>query len=158
MRSQAHLLFLHSDYSIYHNDIQVKDPSGVQLSGLKTYKNSIQFVQTLISFLYSRERSGLQFRICYDFCRSSIRISWHLELHNKLIPSSRPLFVDGISNYRMSAESGKIIEHKIENLMINNNHVAPPYGIFGMVRDEVSAGVALGGMCCDTRREGHVCD
>ena len=59
------------------------------------------------------------------------------------------MFVDGISVYKMDAESGKIVEHKIENLLINNSPVAPPYGIFGMVREEVSAGVALGGMCCD---------
>jgi len=137
------------DYSIYHNEIAVTDPSGVQLSGLKKYKNAIQFVQTLISFLYNKERSGLQFRICYDFCRSSIRVSWHLELHAKLIPSSRPMFVDGISVYKMDVESGKIVEHKVENLLINNSPVAPPYGIFGMMREEMAPGVALGGMCCN---------
>lgn len=47
----------------------------------------------------------------------------------------------------MDVDSGKIIEHKVENLLINNRPVAPPYGIFGMVREEMTPGVAVGGMC-----------
>jgi len=114
---------------------------------LSTYKKGIQFVQTLISFLYNREKSGLQFRIVYDFCRSSIRVSWHLELHPKIVGGR--MFVDGISVYKMDAESGKIVEHKVENLLINNSPVEPPYGLFGMMREEMasSPGVAVGGMC-----------
>lgn len=57
------------------------------------------------------------------------------------------MFVDGISVYKMDTESGKIIEHKLENILINNSPVAPPYGIFGMVREEMAPGVAVGGMC-----------
>jgi hypothetical protein len=146
-KDYPYILHRAPDYSIYHDEIAVRDPSGLQLVGLSTYKKSIQFVQTLISFLYSRERNGLQFRIVYDFCRSEIRVSWHLELHNKLFPSQRPLHVDGISSYKMDVASGKVIEHKIENLLINNTPVQPPYGIFGMMREEMSPGVALGGTC-----------
>ena len=56
------------------------------------------------------------------------------------------MFVDGISVYTMDSASGKIVEHKVENLLINNSPVAPPYGIFGLVREEMSPGVAVGGM------------
>jgi hypothetical protein len=70
----------------------------------------------------------------YDFCRSSIRISWHLVLVPKLM--GNPIYVDGISYYQLDASSGKITEHKVENLMINNTPVAPPYGIFSLLQQD----------------------
>jgi hypothetical protein len=75
--------------------------------------------------LYSQSRSKIQIRMVYDFCRSSIRISWNVVLEPKMI--GNPLYVDGISMYRMDATSGKIIEHKIENLIVNQTPLSPPF-------------------------------
>lgn len=72
----------------------------------------------------------------YDFARCSIRISWHVVLVPNL-PLGRPLHVDGISYYQLDRTSGKIVEHKIENLMINNTPVAPPYGLFSLVQQDM---------------------
>jgi hypothetical protein len=136
------------DFSIYHDKINVVDPSDVQLSGKKNYKNAFFVFQTLIRFLYTKERSGLQFRMVYDFCRSSIRISWNAVLTPKI--GGRPMYVDGISMYKLDPVSGKIVEHRIENLVINNNAVAPPYGIFSLLREEMrpkGTPVGVGGWC-----------
>ena len=46
-------------------------------------------------------------------------------LEPKIIGNS--LYVDGISMYRMDAISGKIIEHKIENLIVNQTPLSPPF-------------------------------
>jgi hypothetical protein len=127
--------FVFSDYSIYHDEISAIDPSGVQLTGIESYKSSIKFLQTFVKFWF-QERSGLQYRMVYDFARSSIRISWHAVLVPK-VPLGRPLHVDGISMYKLDPSSGKIIEHKIENLMINNTPVVPPYGIFSMMQQDL---------------------
>lgn len=124
-----------ADYSIYHDKISVIDPSGVQLTGLDAYKSSINFLQTFIKFWFQRT-SGIQYRMVYDFCRSSIRVSWHAVLIPK-VPLGRPLHIDCISMYKVDASSGKIIEHKFEKLVINDTPVAPPYGIFSLMQRDL---------------------
>lgn len=127
-----------SEFSIYHDEINLVDPSGVQLTGLKNYKTAFHFLQTMISFLYSPSKSGIQIRMVYDFTRSSIRVSWNAVLHPKL--GNKPLYVDGISLYTLDAPSGKITEHKIENLIINSRPATPPYGLFStLLNDEQHA-------------------
>lgn len=123
------------DYSIYHDNIRVIDPSGVQLTGIESYKQSVQFLQAVVKFWF-QERSGLQFRMVYDFARSSIRVSWHVVLVPK-VPLGKPIHVDGISMYKLDSTSGKIIEHQIDNLMINDTPVIPPYGIFSLVSQDL---------------------
>lgn len=105
----------------------------MQLFGLDSYKSAFAFLQTFVRFWF--RESGIQHRMVYDFCRSSIRISWHCVLIPKF-PFGRALHVDGISYYQLDVESGKIIEHKIENLIINNTPVAPPYGILSLLQQD----------------------
>ena len=114
------------------------DPSGVQLSGLGNYKTSFSFLQTITRIFYSTKDSGIQHRMIYDFARQSIRISWNAILVPKVVGNRRnALYVDGISIYKMDSKSGKIIEHKVENMLINNIPVTPPYGVFSALRDEL---------------------
>jgi hypothetical protein len=138
--------FLLADFSIYHKDISLVDPSGVQVSGLMQYKSAFAFLQTFVNFWFS---PSIQFRMVYDQCRSSIRISWHAVLMPK-IPLGRPLHVDGISYYQLDSASGLIIEHKIEKLIINNTPVQPPYGILSLLQQEAfqmqPVGVGAGAM------------
>lgn len=88
----------------------------------------------------------------YDWCRSSIRISWNAVLVPNL-PIGRPLYIDAISYYQMDAPSGLIIEHKIEKLVVNNMPIEPPYGILSLLQQDsfrlgqpqgVPAGVGVG--------------
>lgn len=106
----------------------------MQLTGIDSYKSSIKFMQNFIKFWF-QERSGIQYRMVYDFARSSVRISWHAVLVPK-VPLGKPLHLDGISMYRLDADSGKIIEHKFEKLMINNTPVMPPYGVFSLLQPD----------------------
>jgi hypothetical protein len=112
----------------------VIDPSGVQLTGIDSYKSSIAFLQTFCRFWF-QERSALQYRMVYDFARSSIRISWHVVLVPK-VPLGRPLHIDGISMYKLDPTLGKIVEHKFENLLINDSKIMPPYGIFSLMQQQ----------------------
>ena len=129
------LFSMHTDFSIYHDEITLVDSSGTQLTGLKNYKTAFSFLQTMINFLYSQEKSSIQMRMVYDFVRSSIRISWNVILYPKG-PFGKPLYVDGVSLYHLDASSGKITEHKIDNLLINQTPVQPPYGIFSTLLQE----------------------
>lgn len=111
------------------------DPSGVQLTGIDSYKSSVSFLQTFIRFWF-QPRSSIQYRMVYDFCRSSIRVSWHVILVPKM-PLGRSLHIDGISMYKLDGPSGKIIEHKFEKMIINNTPVAPPYGILSLMQSDL---------------------
>jgi len=154
------------DFSIFHDDILVVDPSGVQLSGLRSYQNSFSFLQTLVRFFYNTSSSGVQSRMVYDFARQSIRISWNAILVPKVVGNRRnALYVDGISIYKMDSKSGKIVEHRVEQMLINNMPVRPPYGVLSALRDEllnpgqrVPAGVGVGvGAMCDANEIGVSC-
>ena len=126
---------VHADFSIYHEKIRAIDPSGVQLQGLDKYKSAFAFFQTFVKFWFSPAKSGLQYRMVYDFCRSSIRISWNAVLYPKVL-WGRPIHVDGISYYQLDTTSGKIVEHRVEKLTINNTPVTPPYGIFSLLQQD----------------------
>ena len=55
--------------------------------------------------------------------------------------------MDGISYYQLGSESGKIVEHKLETLLINNTPVAPPYGLLSLFAsnpEKVPASVPAG--------------
>jgi hypothetical protein len=136
------------DYSIYDDSITVIDPSGVQLTGLDKYKSAIAFFQTFVGFWCHCPRStescsGIQYRMVYDFPRSAIRVSWHAVVQPKIGflvatgRSPRPLHIDGISLYQLNRRSGKIVEHRIENMCINNTPVAPPYGIWSVLQQDL---------------------
>ena len=146
-----------ADFSIYNEDISVVDPSGVQLSGLSNYKNSFSFLQTIVRFFYNTKESEVQSRMIYDFARQSIRISWNAVVVPKIVGNRRnALYVDGISVYKMDSSSGKIIEHRVEKMLINNIPVQPPLGVLTALRDELlmpmgeriptNAGIPVGAM------------
>lgn len=126
-----------SDFSIYHDEIRLVDPSGVQLSGLEKYKSGFAFFQTFVNFWFTSQ-SIVQYRMVYDFCRSSIRISWNAVLIPK-VPLVRPLYVDGISYYQLDSTSGKISEHRIEKLVINGSLAQPPYGVLSLLQQDLLA-------------------
>jgi len=123
------------DFSIYSDEIKFANPSGLQLTGLQSYKTAFSVVQKLAGFLYAPKKSRVQVRMMFDLTLSTIRISWNIELHPKLM-GLRPLYVDGISIYTMDSPSGKIIEHEIDNLMINGRPAESPYSIFSILIPE----------------------
>jgi hypothetical protein len=118
----------------------VIDPSGVQLKGIDKYKSAFTFLQTFSKFWFHQNSNTIQYRMVYDFCRNSIRISWHIVLISKFLPTSRPLHIDGISYYQLDVDSGKIIQHKIETLIVNNTPISPPYGILSILQQDVLLG------------------
>ena len=160
-KDYPHLLYRAPDFSIYHNEINVVDPSGVQLTGLNSYKQSFRFVQSVVGLLYDKDKSFISHRMIYDWARGSIRISWNAVIVPKVVGNRRnALYLDGVSMYKLDPESGKIIEHKIENLIQNNTPLSPPYptqmllasALLGTDR-RVPAGVGAGAWGINTALE-----
>lgn len=126
------ILTVNPDFSIYHDDLETVDPSGVKLHGIRGYKTSFRFLHAFINFFYCPEDSGLTFRLVYDWARNHIRVSWNAVLLPKKIygGTKNVLHVDGISVYEMDKASGLITQHRIETLVLNDTPVRPVKGIF----------------------------
>ena len=126
------------DLSIYDRNIEIVDPSGVTVHGLQTYQNSFRLMQGLVRFLYCPGRSTMSFRMCFDKARRNIRIHWNAAvIPREVFGGSRStLHVDGISVYELDQLSGNIVQHRIEQLLINNTPVRPKEGVIAALRDE----------------------
>ena len=127
-----------TEFSIFDKDLEVIDPSGVKLHGLKNYKGAFALMHAIVKFFYCTDRSGLTFRMCYDKARRNIRVSWNAEVVPKAIFGGvrTTLHVDGISVYEISRKTGMITQHRIERLVINDNPITPSEGVFAMLRNE----------------------
>lgn len=126
------------DFSIYHDELETIDPSGVKLHGLHQYKTSFRFLHAFVNFFSCPEKNGLTFRLIFDWARSHIRVSWNVELVPRTIYGGvrNTLHVDGISVYEVDRTSGLITQHRIESLMLNDTPVKPVDGIFNALTDE----------------------
>ena len=145
-----------TDYSIYHDSITLSASDGqIQLSKLSSYRKACGIIRTMFSLLYDTDRCVIQSRMMYDSTRSQIRVSFNARLVPKSAPlglglyynsrsaSSAAVHVDGISVYSIDLSStytedevgnltkndgaGKIIEHRIEKLLVNGAPLQPPY-------------------------------
>jgi hypothetical protein len=127
------------DFSVYHPELEVVDPSGVKIHGVQNYKNAFRLVHAVVNLFYCPERSLLTFRLVYDWARNEIRVSWNAEVIPKAIfgGTKTTLHVDGISVYVFDKATGKIIQHRVEHLMINDKRIAPERGIIHALKKEV---------------------
>lgn len=125
------------DYSIYDSDLELIDPSGVHLHGLRNYENAIRLVHTLVSIFYCPEQSGMKFRMCFDKARQNIRIHWNANVVPKAIfgGDKTTLHLDGISIYELDRQSGHITQHRLERLVVNDNHINAEEGVFAALRN-----------------------
>lgn len=143
------ILTVAPDFSIFHEDLEVVDPSGVTIHGIKQYEASFSVVRALVGFFYCPTSSGLTFRLVYDWARNNIRISWNTVLVPRSIygGEKNQLHVDGISVYEIDRQSGLITQHRVEHLLVNGNTVHAPKGVVHALTNEVvQGGVPVGGI------------
>lgn len=142
------------DYSIYHDSISLSASDGqMQLSKLPSYKNAFSVMRTMCSLLYDMDASVVQSRMVYDVARSEIRVSFNAMLVPKLFSGGKTVHVDGISAYSLDLSStvrkdgtknegaGKIIEHRIERMMMNG----AAFGFEGLMPGQTKKGTQLAG-------------
>ena len=68
------LLTKNPDWKVYHDELEVVDPSGVSLHGLNNYKRAFFFIHGVVKMFYCQEKSGLtSIRMGYDWARKCIR-------------------------------------------------------------------------------------
>jgi hypothetical protein len=131
------------DFSIFDENLEVVDPTGVTLHSLASYRTSFKFLHMIINFFYCPEESGLTFRIVYDCARKNIRISWNSVLTPRSIYGGikNKIHVDGISVYEFDRQTGLINRHRVEHLLLNDAPVQAPQGVFHAIAVEAKAGL-----------------
>jgi hypothetical protein len=68
------LLTKNPTWKIYHNQLEVIDPTGVTMRGLENYKVAFGFVHGVVRWFYCEERSNMsRCRVGYDWARRCIR-------------------------------------------------------------------------------------
>ena len=147
MESHFQTFFVIVDFSIFDENLEVVDPSGVKLHGINNYKKSFSFVRSVVSFFYCPESSGLTFRLVFDWARNNIRVSWNAQLIPKVFygGEGNKLHVDGISVYEIDRSSGLITQHRVEHLLVNDNPVFAPKGVLHALTNEVAQAIPAGG-------------
>jgi hypothetical protein len=125
-----------ADFTIYDEDLELIDPSGVHLLGVKNYKAAFSLLHAVVGIFYCPDQSTLKNRMCFDKARQNVRIHWNAEVRPKAIFGGHKstLHVDGISVYEFSRVSGNITQHRIEKLVINDTPIVPEDGIFAALR------------------------
>jgi hypothetical protein len=111
------------DFSVYSPSIVLKDPSGVVLKGMRSYRQMF----AVLRFFRSTVMEGAEtsFRLHYDWVNSRVRVRWH----TVVVPKGRQtrFIVDGISAYRIDAQ-GLVYQHDLESIEVNGKSVTPPFG------------------------------
>ena len=72
------LLSKNPSWDIYHDELEVIDPTGVSLHGLDNYKLAFSFIHGVVNWFYCEEKSGVtSVRATYDWARKAIRyVDW----------------------------------------------------------------------------------
>jgi len=133
-----HILTKQPDFSIYDAKLEVVDPSGVKVHGITSYKNAFRFLNGIVQVIYCPNKSIITFRMVYDKARRVIRIHWNAKVVPREIfgGSRTTLHVDGISVYEMDRKTGKITQHRIEQLLMNNTPVRPKEGVYAALKNK----------------------
>jgi hypothetical protein len=137
------------------------------ISGITRYKMIWDMIHAALSIMYHTDQSYMSsIKLCHDRVRGNIiRVQWHAVLfprwqsqnqlphqphdnnnvnHSPPPPSSKCHHIDAISVYELDWTSGKIIQHRVEQL-VYTNHAQQPVVLMDEVLLRQSAKVIAGG-------------
>ena len=118
--------FLQSEmnFDIYTNDILLEDPSGTRMYGIEKYKKFFTILTTFSKVLF--KDYDMKHVLYYEKQNEQIRIKWKLQFY--LLLKFKPIIIEANSFYNLD-NNGKVYEHVINNLVVNNKKIDPPYYI-----------------------------
>mmetsp|Transcript_19698 Transcript_19698/g.78434 ORF Transcript_19698/g.78434 Transcript_19698/m.78434 type:complete len:399 (-) Transcript_19698:12-1208(-) len=141
-------------WDVYDKDIEIRDPSGVQLQGLAMYKQTFALVRLFRRVMI--DDVSVTFRLRYDWVRRRIVVQWYSAWTSSIAKNTAG-HVDAVSIFHLN-DRGLIYRHEIDKIMINDKEVQPPYGLgwlsfrahvlSGLDRRAIPAGACPGGAFC----------
>mmetsp|Transcript_20063 Transcript_20063/g.63072 ORF Transcript_20063/g.63072 Transcript_20063/m.63072 type:complete len:239 (+) Transcript_20063:48-764(+) len=110
------------EWGIYADDVEVRDPSGVQVQGLNAYKQTFAVVRLFRRIMI--DEASVTFRLRYDWGRRRIIVHWYTKWTARGV-RTLPGHVDGVSHFYLN-DDGKIVRHEIDKLLVNSDPLNPP--------------------------------
>jgi len=120
------------DLSIFTKDVQLHDPSGKRLSGLRQYDRVFDMLRFLRSSCM--QDAEITYRLVVDH-DEKIKVRWSTKLWMRdpalgltsFVASGTPALVhlDGVSVYELDSE-GKIDRHRLENIVMRGDEMKQP--------------------------------
>ena len=111
------------DESVYAQNVELRDPSGVQLQGKTAYRQVFSMIRLFKRIMVSE--AAVNLRLHYDEPRQTVTVRWNSKL--TLMASQVHLYVDCVSHYSFN-DKGFINRHQIERVDVNSRPLSPPYG------------------------------
>jgi len=106
---------------IYTANIELRDPSGVQLRGKTAYRQVFGMLRLFRRIAAARVDVSLRLR--HNELQERIEVRWHSHFTSRHMS----LYVDCISHYYLSPE-GLVHRHHVEKIDVNSQTLKPPYG------------------------------
>lgn len=104
------------DYSIYIDDIEVTDPTGIAFQGISVYKNLFTILRFFAKTVFTGQ--SITYRIHYDPWSQAVRVIWHVIIYNRIPGLGSPLYIDGNSKYFLNWE-GDVYRHEVNRIVVN---------------------------------------
>ncbi|KAJ8604543.1 hypothetical protein CTAYLR_000985 [Chrysophaeum taylorii] len=124
------------NWDIYAKDLEIRDPSGVQVQGLAAYKQIFALVRLFRRIMI--DDTSVTFRLRHDPAGKRIVVTWYTKWTAR--GSRNPGCVDGVSHFYLN-DKGLVMRHEIHKVLVNSDPVHPPYYGWLAFRQYVLAGL-----------------
>ena len=108
------------DWSIYSEQIQLADPTGVRARGLANYKRFFQLVRLFRSLMV--DDVSVRHRLRVDDANGRIVICWYSTWRTSM--AKKPIQIDAVSYYSLD-DRGFVEAHEVDRVEINGKRRSP---------------------------------
>ena len=124
------------DFSIFHRDVELHDPSGKRLKGITQYVLLFDMIRLLRRTAI--QDSEVTYRM--DDLGDEIRVRWNAKLwvRDPLLGIVDLFHLDGVSVYQLDAK-GQIVVHRLENVVMSGKeHISTPVNLMQLLSPEIA--------------------
>lgn len=111
------------DWQIYTKDVEIRDPTGVQVQGLAAYKQIFTVIRLFRRVMI--DDVSVRYRLRYDCVRQRVIVQWYTEWRAR--GAKTPGHVSGVSHFHLDHQ-GRVARHEIDKILVNSDPVNPPNG------------------------------
>ncbi len=112
------------DFEIYTKDITLRDPSGIRTHGLSVYQKLFELLHKIANLVI--KDCHMDYRFTYVPQDRNIVVHWKLQVNFRV--RKLPFFMEAYSYYAVD-QRAQIYSHVIDQLVINDQPLQPPYNI-----------------------------
>ncbi|KAJ8599735.1 hypothetical protein CTAYLR_003407 [Chrysophaeum taylorii] len=104
------------DWDVYARDVQLVDPSGVQVVGLDKFKQILSTIRLMRRM--AMDDVSLRFRLRYDWTRRTVVVNWYSTWYWKGT-TSHPLRLDAVTYFDLD-DDARVQRIQVDRFALNN--------------------------------------